>query len=414
MGLDLTSFDGALKEYYDGPTVQNMVYKNNPLFALVPKQEDFFGRNNPQPIIYGNPQSRSSTFARAQARSLLENSRIKEFLVTRIKDYAICTIDNETIEASKSDKGAFLEAATVEINGIIQSLTRSAAQKMYRSGYGAIGTIGSFSTTTITLAVTADIVNFEIGQELDLAANEGSGTLRAYGSSSNGLIVTGVNRATGVLTFGFNVNDATNGIPTIANADSIFIRGDRHNSATPSLLSIAGLEAWIPFTSPTSTTFFGVDRSVDPTRLGGQRYDGSLVPIEEALINAAALCAREGGSPDHFFVGFDKYTDIEKALGSKVQYTDLKVGDIGFRALRVNGPAGEIKVIPDQNCPFNRGYMLQLDTWVYKSLGKAIRIFDTDGLTMLRQQTADGVEVRAVYYSNLMCNAPGYNCCVKL
>jgi hypothetical protein len=414
MSLDMTSFDAALKEYYTDQVVQNMVYKNNPLLALIPKDEKFFGRNRPQPIIYGNPQGRSANFVRAQTRGALEASRLREFLVTRKKDYAIATIDNETIEATKNDAGAFLEAATVEINGAIQNLTRSLAVKQYRLGFGSVGTVGSFATTTITLGQPEDVTNFEVGMELDLAAAEATGTLRAYGTSTNGLIVTGVNRATGVLTFGFNVNDATNGIPTIANADTIFIRGDRENVASPAMLCVAGLEAWCPYTSPTSASFFGVDRSVDPTRLGGLRLDGSTRPIEEALIDAATLVAREGGSPDHCFLSYGKYTDLEKALGAKVQYLDLKVGDVGFRALRVNGPNGDIKIIPDQNCPTNRAHMLQLDTWKHCSLGKAVRVIDTDGLQMLRQSTADGVEVRYGYYANLSCAAPGWNCTIRL
>lgn len=416
MTLDMTSFDGALKEYYSDQVVQNMVYKNNPLLALIPKKEDFFGRSYPQPIIYGNPQGRSVNFARAQTRGAAEFTRIKEFIIKRVKDYGIATIDNETIEATKNDAGAFLEAATVEINGVIQNVTRSLAIKQYRKGYGAIGSIAtsSFGVTTLTLNTIQDIVNFEVGQELDIASAESSGAVRAYGSSNNGLIVTGVNRATGVLTFGFNVNDATNGIPTIAQNDVFFVRGDRDAASSPAITCIAGLEAWVPYTAPTSTTFFGVDRTSDVTRLGGQRLDGSTAPIEEALLNGASLCAREGGSPDHCFMGYEKYNDLEKSLGAKVQYLDLKVGEVGFRALRVNGPNGDIKVIPDQNCPYNRAFMLQLDTWTHHSLGKPVRVIDTDGLQMLRLATSDGVECRYGYYANMRCSAPGWNCAIQL
>lgn len=416
MALDMTSFDAALKEYYTDQAVENMVYKNNPFLALVPKMEEFYGRNLPVPIIFGNPQGRSATFSRAQTRGQLSNSQLEQFTMLRIKDYGVATIDNETLEASKSDKGAFLEAATVEIDGIIQSVTRSLAIAQYKSGFGNIGVIGSssFGVTTITLATIEDITNFEIGQELDLSLTVSSNLLKAYGSSGNGLIVTGVNRSTGVLTFGFNVNDATNGIPTIAQGDIIFVRGDRQNSATPARLKIAGLDAWLPTSTPSATSFFGVDRSVDPTRLGGLRIDGTTMPIEEALIEGAVQIGREGGSPDHAFLNFTKYSALEKSLGSKVQYVDLKVGEIGFRGIRVNGPKGEIKVVPDQNCPLNNLYLLQLDTWKHGSLGKPVRVIDTDGLQMLRQSSADGVECRYGYYANLWCRAPGWNGVVSL
>lgn len=414
MALDMTSFDAALKEYYTDDAVENMVYKENPLLALMPKMEEFYGRNLPVPILFGNPQGRSATFTRAQTRGQLSNSQVEQFTLTRVSDYGIATIQNEVMEASKNDAGAFLEAATTEIDGIINSVTRSLAIAQYKSGFGDVGVIGSISSATITLATIEDVTNFEVGQELDLSSSLSGATLRAYGSSGNGLIVTGVNRATGVLTFGFNVTDATNGIPTATAADFIFVRGDRQNSATPSRLKLAGLDAWLPYTTPSSTSFFGVDRTVDPTRLAGQRIDGTAQPIEEALIQGAVSCAREGGNPDYCFLNFTKYSDLEKALGAKVQYVDLKVGEIGFRGIRINGPKGEIKVVPDQNCPLNRAYLLQMNTWKHYSLGKAVRVIDTDGLKMLRQASADGVEVRYGYYANMGCRAPGWNAVVAL
>jgi len=100
---------------------------------------------------------------------------------------------------------------------------------------------------------------------------------------------------------------------------------------------------------------------------------------------------------------------------SKVQYVDLKVkADIGFRGMVISGPRGLINVIPDQNCPAGRAFMLQMDVWKLYSLGKAPRILDTDGLKMLREAAADGVQVRVGYYAQLGCRAPGWNVNIKL
>lgn len=409
-GLNLTTFDAALKTIYTDQAVQNMVYKNNPFMAMVPKYEQFLGRNLQIPLIYGNPQGRSHSFTRAQVRGNLTSSNLKAFFLTRVNDYSLATIDNETLLSSKGDAGAFLEAATVEINGAINSLTRSAAIAQYKTGYGDIGTIKagtSVAGTTITLGVTQDVTNFEVDMELDVYTGV-TGAVKAYGTSGNGLIVTGVNRSTGVLTFAYNVNDATNGIPTIAAGDYIAVRGD-HSGST--LTKLAGLEAWLPASAPTTgDSFFGVDRSSDVTRLAGQRQNSVGQPVEEALIDAAALVAREGGSLTHFMMGFEKYSELEKALGSKVQYIDMKVNpEVAFRGIMVNGPKGPIKVVADQNTPANRIFGLQMDTWRHNSLGAAVRVIDTDGLQMLRQSSSDGVEVRYGYYANLSCNAPGFN-----
>lgn len=415
--LDMTSFNAALKEYYTDEAVEDMVYKDNPFFGLVPKHESMLGEYEVVPIIYGNPQGRSSNFTRAQTRAASTSSLLKKFLVTRVKDYSLAQVDNETLLASQGDRGAFMRAATLEFDGAINSLTRSIATAMYRSGYGNIGIVasGGVSSATITLATVADITNFEVGMELVVADSLATSTLRSLGSSGNGLIVTGVNRSTGVLTFGYNVTDSTNGIPGTTSGDYLFVRGDREDSATASRTKIAGLAAWVPQSSPSSTSFFGVDRSSDVTRLGGQRYDGRGIPIEEALLEGASLVAREGFKIDTYLINYANYSALEKSLGSKVQYVDLAANArIAFRGIRINGPRGEVNIVPDQNCQADTAWGLKMDTWQLGSIGKAVRVIDTDGLDMLRLNSSDGVESRWGFYGNLLCHAPGANVNVQL
>ena len=414
MGLNITNFTALLKEHYTDQRVENMVYKDNPLHALLPKYEDFGGKYLPVPIIYANPQGRSADFARAQARSLLTNSKSLSFLMTRVKDYSIAVIDTETLEASKGDANAFMDAATVEVDGAINAAMRSLAISEYKSGWGEIGQIKAASAVTstyITLSNDDDVVNFEVGMELVVADSVDSSNTRALGTNG-GLIVTGVNRqATSQhLTFAYNVNDATNGIPTITASDYIFVRGDRSATYTDGVVKLSGLAAWVPTTAPTSTTFFGVNRAVDPTRLGGLRKDISAYPIEEGLVLGANLVAREGGTIDHLFMNYTKFSELVNSLGSKVQYIDVKVTpEVGFRGVMINGKNGVIKVIPDQNCPSGYIYGLDINSWKLGSLGKAIRVIEPDGLSMLRQSAADGVELRYGFKGNLYCNAPGHN-----
>jgi hypothetical protein len=390
----------ALKQHYSSDRIENLVYSDNPLLALLPKYEQFGGRNLPIPVIYGNPQGRSATFATAQANKT--NSQLQDFVLTRNSDYSLASISNEVIEASKGNANAFMEAATTEIDGAIQACVRSLAVSLYGTGSGSIGQVTTGGTgTSITLVNAEDVTNFEVGMELVFSTADGGGSVK-----SGAVTVNGVNRDTGVLTV-----DAQSGIAGgtgTATNDYIFVEGDYDQK-------IKGLSAWLPASAPSSTAFFGVDRSVDVSRLGGIRYDGSSEPIEEALIGAAARVAREGGRPTHCFMSYSKYADLEKALGSKVQYVDLKSSaDIGFRGILINGPRGPIKVIADQNCPQGVAFMLQLDMWKLYSLGKCPRIIDSDGLKMLRESSADAVEIRVGYYAQLATRAPGYNARIAL
>jgi len=404
----MTTFDAALKQHYTADRVLDMVYKDNPLFALMPKYETFGGKNLPIPLIYGNPQGRSKTFSNAQTRGGATSSLISDFVLTRVKDYSIATVDNETLEASKGNANAFMEAATTEIDGAINSLTRSLAIGMYRDSSAEIGQVSVeptvAGTTVITMKSSGDITNMELGQIINIWSAKSGGTQRNTDGSDVSWEVIAVDRSAGT----FTLDDAYTSSGTIAADDYIFVEGDRG-------LGLSGLEAWVPSSAPSSTAFFGVDRSVDTQRLGGVRYDGSADPIEEALIEGASRAAREGAKVDHCFLSYSKYAMLEKALGSKVQYVDLKMSaEVGFRGILINGPRGPIKVIPDQNAPDDVAFMLQMSTWKLYSLGKAVRVIDTDGLQMLRQAAADGVEVRYGFYGNVGCRGPGFNCRIQL
>ncbi len=408
--LDATSFDAALKEYYTEQKIEELTYQNRPFMALLPKKEDFYGDVLPVVVHFGNPQGRSASFAQAKKRGALSNSLIRKFLMTRVKDYGYVTIDNETMEASANDRGAFMSARTVEIDGMFNSLSQSLATALTRDGYGQIGQIkagSSVAGTTLTLEDPQDIVNFEVGMELMVAAAVSSGTLRAVGSSTNGLIVTGIDRDAGTLTLGFNANDATNGIPTIAASDYLFIAGDRENAASPVRLRLAGFEAWIPRTAPTSAPFFGVDRTIDVTRLAGLRPDLSGLPIEEAVQAMGKKADREGATYTDVFLHPDRWGDLSIALGSKVQFVDVKANaSLGFRAIKVHAPWGDVNVLSDRTIPYTRMFGVNRSDWVIHSLGKLIKPMGGDGLKFLRLSSEDGVESRWGYYANMYCRKP--------
>jgi hypothetical protein len=399
MSLDLTSFDSALKSYYTDDRVQNMTYMENPLFALLPKMEQFGGKNLPIPLIYGNPQGRSRTFSNAQTRGAATSSKLEDFVLTRVKDYSIATIDNETLEASKGDKSAFLEAATTEIDGAIRELTNSVALNQYGSGFGDRGVISAINTNEITLTSPGDITNFEVGMIVEAAASN-TAAMRT-GSTE----VTAVDRSNGTFTLA-----SAAAITGLAVGDLFYVQGDRNTGASPAKSMISGLQAWVPQTAPTGgDNFFGVDRSVDVTRLAGYRLAVGSLPIEEALIAGEALVGRGGFSIDHYFISHDRFADLKKALGSKVQYVDMQAtAKVSFRGVTVDGTKNTIRVLPDRNCPDNKGYGIKLGMFKMYSLGKCVRVIDTDGLQMLRQASADGVECRYGFYGNMACRGPGY------
>jgi len=409
MGLDLTAFNDMLKDWYTDQRVEKMVYQDNPFLALVPKVTRFPGKQMPIPILYGNPQTTSADFATAKTAGGTASSKVEAFNLTRVKRYGFAIIDGETMKATESDEGAFLKAATTEIDGVIHQLKRDIAIRLFRTGWGEIGQVGSSSGSTITLKNLEDVANFEVGQVVqfsDDASGPGYNDLRDSGDT---LTVSGVNRATGVITF----SAAVSGISGLANDDYIFLKSDRASLGTSSTAAtvrkcIAGLEDWCPASAPASTAFFGVDRTAD-TRLGGLRLDATDGrPIEEALLDAATLSGREGMKLTHFFMSYSKFAALEKSLHGKVMYDTVKgSANVAFNSIVIRGPRGDIKAVADQNCPASRIFGVNFDYLKLYSLGPLVRTINDDGLMLLRQADADGVEGRYGFMGNLGCSAPG-------
>lgn len=414
----------ALKELYTGEEfMKDLVYANNPLLALIPKDErpqGFAGKYIPVPLVYGTPQGRSATFATAQANQTAPY--VVSFFVYRVENYGLATISNELIEATKNDAGAFVDESKLVVDTSIRNFSNDIALDLFGNGSGIRGVIGSGpSTGVITLSDPSTVVNFEVG--MSLVSFSISGTTYTQSTSAAVGYVIAVNRTSGLVTVSATQGGAA-GTPTnwSTSFPNLAVEGDVSfgaHAVQTSYEKISGLSAWLPSSSPSAAeSFWGVDRSADPTRLAGVRYDGSSQTIEEALIDACALSAREGGKPDMCFMSFASYAALEKSLGSKVQYVDVSHEEAGiaFQAIRVHAPYGPISIIPDRSCPAQTAFILQMNTWKLRSLGKVPHIltYGMEGLEALRVGNADALEIRLGSYSNLTCNAPGWNCRVSL
>lgn len=406
--LNMTSADSILKVHYTNDMIMRMTYQDHPFFALLNKYTTFTGKNLPIPIIYGNPQGRSSSFSKAQANK--RPSKFKDFVLTRAKDYGLASIDGETIDASRGNNAAFIEALTSEIDGTFESLTGSLASALFRSGSGSIGQIGAttnVATDTIVLSNAEDSVNFEVGQMLVASTADGGGTVKNTAGTENAAEIIAIDRILGTIKLAVTMDSF--GAQDWAVADYLFVEGDYDSK-------VKGLNAWIPATAPGATPFFGVDRSSDPTRLGGIRKDVSTMPLEEGLVDGLMLANREGANLSHYFMNYSNFGVLEKSLGSKVQYVDVNttVG-IAFRGIQINNPKGKpVICLADQSCQDDVAWGLQMDTWKLYSLGAAPKLLNQDGNKVLREASEDGVEVRCGYYAQLGCRGPGKNIRLKI
>lgn len=418
----------ALKELYtdDKEYMKDLVYKENPFLALVPKNESpdgFAGKYIPVPLEYGTPQGRSHTFANAQNQQTATS--LASFFVYVIEDYQLVTITNLLMEQTKTNAGAFVDAAKLQMDGGFRNITNNIAFELFGDGTGTRGITTAASTqvggvavggVTLPLSNSQQVVAFEVGMLLVASTTPGGAP------STDTVMITAVNRATGVINGTASAATLSGNWAIGSGAAYLTISGDLPTtgaSNTGSFEALSGLAAWIPVTSPSVTdSFWGVNRSADPTRLAGLRYNAQAYTIEEGMTNALAFLNREGGKPDLAIMDFASYAALVNSLGAKVQYVQVKHDEVevAFEGITFQSAYGRVTVLADRSCPPQTCYLLTMATWKLRSLGKVPHIltYGMEGLEGLRVGNADALEIRIGYYGNLICAAPGWNCVVQL
>lgn len=425
----------VLKELYidDQSFMKDLVYVKNPSYALIPKDESvdgLAGKYIPCPIQFGDPQGRSHTFSNAQGNQT--PNQYDSFFVYIIQDYQLVTITNLLIEQTRSNAGSFVDEMKREMDGGIKNLSNNMAFEQFGSGTATRGFIGSAITNPasgvyqFTLSNPQSVVNFEKGMTIQASATDGGAVIPTGTPATPDLgLVSSVDRSTGIIRF-----TVAQGAPQTnwAITDAVTVQGDIPPAGgsgfgpigqTGSYLAASGYSAWLPATSPAlNDSYWGVNRSDDPTRLAGLRFDATSYTIEEGVVNALGFANREGADPDVMVLNFNSYTALENALGAKVQYVDIKhqEADVAFEGIRFHSAYGYLTVYADRNAIPQTGFALTMDTFKLRSLDKAPHIltYGLEGLEGLRVGNSDALEVRVGAYYNYTCNAPGWNLRIAL
>lgn len=386
------------KKKYSGDRPADLAMRDHPLANMIKKEGGFSGlaAGHAYAVRYGNPQGLSGTFTTAQSNAA--SSKGVQFLATRVKKYGVITLDGEALTAAEDNQGAFLDLVSQETDGILEEHGDDLSFQLYRDGNPGRGVRSSESTDVTTLTIADDARNFKVGMVVGASPN-------ADGSSPR----VGTTAITSVDEDGGTIGLDTSAITSYANSDTLFRAGD-----TGTLVD--GLAAILPLTAPSSgESFRSVDRSVDARRLAGVRVNDTGTVIEE---NAGLVCVkiaqtskRPGRGKGVLMLNPINFWAVSRRLNAKVEYDGGGVkATYGFEGFDISTPAGTIRAISDPDCPTNRGYVLDLSSWYWKTLKNWVHIISDDKQgPMLRVYNEDSIEARTRSMGNVCCKSPGSN-----
>jgi hypothetical protein len=399
----LVDSTAILKKKYNQPKVYWLSYKANPEIADVRKDETYGGENKVIAVQTETPQGAGVTIATAQA-NLLQGS-YKKFTITHIKDYGVARVDGDALKGAKKNEDALIDLWKREMDGIIHTVTRSLAIHFWRNGTGSRAQISASATiasATLLLRLVSDISNFSVGMKVQATDTDG-GTLRNAGAV---VTLSAVNRRTGTITTAGGNWSVQIGAITVN--DFLYRSGDLNGM-------VSGVQAWVPASDPSATTFFGLDRTSDVVRLGGQRLDAANMPMSEALIESISLIDVEMAGQQNELVAWmhprDAAQYIKEAEG-KVQYTRVERPikgssvKVGFKAIEAEVEGTSVMVRTSINVPRQKCFVTDWSTWALETMGPAPHIQDYDSNQFLRVSNEDSLEVRVAYYGQVSNAAP--------
>ena len=371
-----------LKVYYKKEGLQNLLFRNSPLLKKM-KKEMVEGKEQRFAAMFsrGGACSGDFTAAKTQAATVAQTA---EFCVTPGQLFSVYTMNAKEVAASRSNAGAYMKVGGAKMFAASESFRKTLAAAQYGAGYGELCAVPSggweFTAsrpTTITLPEDA-IMKIDVGSKLVVKATRET----AETSAQNTLTVNAIN--------GTTVTVTPSGSDDATQAYIVCLAGSM--SGNSPLLPV-GLDGWLPVTKKRTgdswatyiaTSFFGVDRSVNPDRLAGAFHNGtgasetkttSVTTLIKKLRRQGSLCDMIVMNDDDF-LAFSNEISTNNTYFTATSTKEKKNAVVGFSDISAAFSTNYVEnCIDDPYCPKGRFYVLSSDAvefWGYTNVEKAV------------------------------------------
>jgi hypothetical protein len=416
-----TTYSALLREIWPQTDIFDELYTiNQSYYGIVSKDTTFHDVIRHIAVGYGYTGGLSAQFSNAKRNKT--PSVESKFDITPVIYYSLFSIQRQLLRRAQNKKAAILPALERQVKMALNGWKRRMGIYLWGNGVGNVAQIatapsgttpGGTVLTASQLQVTnvADMKKFQKNVTIGFSAdNTGATSQRA---AVVPLVVTNLDRDNAILTF--NVPVATS-CPTFGATDYIYFDGDYGQA-------VSGNYGWIPTTAPTSTAWFGLDRTLDVQWLAGWRVSGKSLTPKAAAMKAAKVIAEADGEGTHYFLSPNDYLNLQYELEGAGSLRNMKepsasIGKyqsgVTFNGIEFMGSMGPIKAFFDINVPDGYPMLMDLSTWTFATMGDAPYFDSEDGNEILREVDADAFEGRIVGDIQNYTEAPGRNVVVTL
>lgn len=372
--------DGALKDYYL-PTVREQL--NNASVLLSQVESGSIGVEGRNAVLSLHVERNHGIGARAESGTLPTAGKqgwVEERTELRY-NYGRINLTGQVIEATKTDKGAWVRALAAETEGLVTDLRRDVNRQLFGTSDGVIANCGVTSAATTVVLTSPSIVELrqlEVGMVIDI------GTVASPTSVASGRTITAVDRSAGTI-------DISGAAVTTAATDYIFRTGSGGSGA--SQVELTGLRSIVSDTG----ALFGIDPATydswkSQVNTAGAARDLTDILLEEIIEDIAI----EGGKSPNFIVAPHGVRRVyAEGLQANKRFNDTTDLKGGFKALTVAADHVELGFAVDRDAPYYAGsasagdaYVLNTDC-LFQHESSGWDWMDRDGSVLSRDASTD-------------------------
>ena len=392
-GLNMKAIEEALKIYYLPGLRYQLNDKASVLLAQIEKNsENVVGKEVRMALRYGRVGGIGNRADDGLLPTPASRQTIQAVFDTK-NMFARFRLTDKTIEASKSNVGAFANMLETEISDCETDARLDLSRQVIGSGTGIMATLSEQSLDADPQVITVDsTVYLAEGVVVDFR-HPTTGALT--NAAHEGLKVINVTSPTT-----FTV--ATTG-ETIPSDSIVVVSGNAFSNASTLLESyeLTGVRAVVS----EGGTLYGIDRTVHPWLNGVVEAVGGVISEVGIQKNIDAVEVGSGSETNFLLTskGVSRaFQVLQTAMKQHVNTLDLKGG---FSALSYTGGQKELPLVSDKYVPVGMLFGLDLNDWMMAQMGDW-EWLDKDGAMLSRVQDRAAWEATLVKYAEMACQRP--------
>ncbi len=337
----LSSADAILKDVYEGPVIEQLNYKTYMIDQIERETRfkmDARGRNAVLAVHAGRNRGRGARADNGGNLPVAGKQTWEDARVPINYFYQGIELTDASIEASKSNDGAFVDLLDAEVKGATADMKKDINRQIWGPGNGALANIRANSTTTTLNIDTLQYI--KVGDPIDVLVT-------ATGAVTNGVANTTV---TALNATGPTATIADSLVGTAGTTYSVYLAGSYGNE----MKSLQEIVA-------TNRTLFGINSAT----AGNEFWNGQVINVgtdaattalagENAFERIADQVGATGQGETEVYVATRGIRrNLADSFQSTKRFTNKEAVQIhgGYSAIMVASGQGEVPVVIDDDCP---------------------------------------------------------------